>query len=446
MSKYYCIKNIGEVDYRTFYMMGVTSKSESDKYIGQFGTGSKYGIAALLRAGIDVVVYSGKTKIMFIPKKFEFSGKKFNQIFIKVGNKKMKETSMVVEMGEICWGVSEGLRELVCNAVDEGGFEYFMCDDLFGEEGCTRIYIKVCKDVIDFFNNFDILFAFNRREVDEFKVNNTIIKVYEKIGNDKFSGYRKGVRVVESTSMNSIYDYDISSILVGEDRKVTEWAFLWDLKNYINGFSNEVKERIFNLISTKNGAAFIENYLDVEYIPCDNSWASIVGDKVVLDEYDFMKYNNRLLGRDFVVLPKTWYKFFSSNTNVKTVKDIISASELKGWEVVDVDIYSEALIRKVVEFLNDIGYQISREDIVVANNFDSDSAYGQYIDGKFYINMSSIRKGFDDVLDTLVHEMFHKLSEAGDCTDKFERFIISEAIYFMKRYLFLLKGGNNEDS
>lgn len=444
MAKYYCIKNVGEVDYRTFYMMGVTSKSESNKSIGQFGTGSKYGIAALLRAGVDVIVCSGNTKIMFITKNFEFSSKRFNQIFIKVGNKRMKETSMVVEMGEICWGVSEGLRELVSNAVDEGGFEYFMCDDLYGEEGFTRIYIKVCKDVIEFFNNFDVIFAYNRRVVDEFRVNNTIIKVYEKIGNEKFSGYRKGVRVVESTSKNSIYDYDISSVSVGEDRKVTEWAFLWDLKNYVNGFSNEVKGRIFNLISTKNDVSFVESYLDVGYVSCSDSWLNVIGDKVVINEYDYIKYNNRLLGRDFVVVPNTWHKFFSSNAAIKTIKDVISASELRGWEIVDIDIYSEALIRKAVAFLNDVGYQISMEDIVVANNFDSGSVYGQYIDGKFYINMSSIRKGFDDVLDTLVHEMFHKLSEGGDCTDKFERFIISEAIYFMKRYLFLLQGDKKE--
>ena len=71
---------------------------------------------------------------------------------------------------------------------------------------------------------------------------------------------------------------------------------------------------------------------------------------------------------------------------------------------------------------------------------------GQYVDGKYYINQSSIRKGSDDVLDTLTHEMFHALSSAGDETRAFEDFIIKESIYHMKRLRLLLKKVQEGDS
>jgi hypothetical protein len=81
-----------------------------------------------------------------------------------------------------------------------------------------------------------------------------------------------------------------------------------------------------------------------------------------------------------------------------------------------------------------MGYSISREDIVVANNSSATAALGQFVAGKIYINSCVFRRGFDEVLDTITHELFHKISHGLDESRDFEDYLIKECLYHMKKW------------
>jgi hypothetical protein len=192
--KYICIKNDGEVDIRSFYVMGMSTKTDDDSTIGQFGTGNKYGIAALLRNNYKVIIKSGVKTISFKKVVTTFRGKDFEQIYIKEGRKEL-EASFTAEIGQLNWGVEQGLKELVSNAIDEGGMEISKENRLVGKKGETRVYISNLNRVAIFFKEVNKYFLLDREEP---LFCNTYGKIYNKNRNDTDTRiYRRGVLVYE---------------------------------------------------------------------------------------------------------------------------------------------------------------------------------------------------------------------------------------------------------
>ncbi len=154
MKKYRCIENTGEVDIRGFYVMGMSSKTDDPDTIGQFGTGNKYGITAILRSGNEVTIYSGSKKIKFTKKAVDFRGQSFEQVVIQLDGVDI-ESGMTVEMGKLSWTFEQGLREIISNAIDEGKMKISEVDKITSKKGVTRIFIKNTIGVSDFFKYFD---------------------------------------------------------------------------------------------------------------------------------------------------------------------------------------------------------------------------------------------------------------------------------------------------
>ena len=435
MSKYLCVENQGEVDIRSFYVMGISTKDYDKTKIGQFGTGNKYGITALLRDGHDVIVYSGKKKITFGTKKVSFREKAFNQVIVKVG-KSTKETGMAVEMGKIHWTTPKALRELISNAIDEGGFKIYETDEVIGEEGITRVYISFSPEIEKYMKMFDMEFTLNRDC--DIVYQGERFGVYEKQC-DGVIGYRRGVQVYFDAKRKAVFDYDFKDIDVGEDRVSSRWDFCRALRKAIVNMPVALKKRILDAVIGMDAKFYIESELEMSYEHCGADWEEILQDTIVIDTNTAAMLQKKLAGYKYIIVPYNWFEYFKKNSAIRTIESVLKQSALRGWEQVETDPYAEAIIDDVIQFLKDVGYVISRDQIVIANNNNQNAPFGQYVDGKYYINQSSIRRGFDDVLDTIVHEMFHALSEADDETLEFEDFIIKEALYHMKRLRVLLK-------
>ena len=76
-------KTPGLIDIRAFTVMGLSSKPNSDSPIGKFGTGLKMAIAVLVRNGIPVTLWIGRTKYTFRKKRIKFRGEEtFEQILM----------------------------------------------------------------------------------------------------------------------------------------------------------------------------------------------------------------------------------------------------------------------------------------------------------------------------------------------------------------------------
>lgn len=127
-------ENDGEIDSRCISAFGVNVK-ENENPIGFFGTGLKYALAVLLRAGHKVTLQSGTTEHRFSLSEATIRGKRFD--FIALDGAALGFTT---ELGKT-WELWMAYRELACNATDEGGLAFHMKSVPECVEGKTRVIV-----------------------------------------------------------------------------------------------------------------------------------------------------------------------------------------------------------------------------------------------------------------------------------------------------------------
>jgi hypothetical protein len=217
--KYLIIKNKGEVEEAALYLIGASSKRDSD-LIGFFGSGNKYAIANMLRRKIPFDIYSGKKRIKIEERIVKFRDKDYPQIIING-----KETSLTTEMGHT-WETWFCIREFYCNALDEGGAEIYTSDTKQEHQaGVTTIVIKVTNEVREVLVGFDNYFI-KREPIDTCKTRaRGVVKIFEHNNIDNyFKIYRKGINVSNKTERKSLFLYDSFDIEINESR-VFKYAF-----------------------------------------------------------------------------------------------------------------------------------------------------------------------------------------------------------------------------
>lgn len=163
------IQNKFEAPIDGFTTLGFTTST--DDTIGQFGSGSNHGILCCLRAGIDVIVYSGKTRLTFSTKdvtiKEDGIGNRITKrVTVRKGNGLARALDWDLNFGRKDWtNVGMALREFVSNAIDrhtkhegwEKGWESGELDislvnerDLRAKAGYTRVYVEVNDEVREY--------------------------------------------------------------------------------------------------------------------------------------------------------------------------------------------------------------------------------------------------------------------------------------------------------
>ena len=175
----------------------------------------------MMRKGIDFRIYSGLNELKFTTTKEQLKGKDFERICING-----KETSYTVTMGPTWtedWFV---LREIYCNALDEGSCLLIReTENDSPSEGKTRIYVEITENLKAVVNHWDHYFADERTPL--FTSGHTYTcflghedgeSVGQSIGvYPKTDGilYRRGIRVFKSE--NQLYDYNFNHVNINED-------------------------------------------------------------------------------------------------------------------------------------------------------------------------------------------------------------------------------------
>lgn len=234
--QYFMIENKGEVLPEAFTLLGASSKEDDNTKIGFFGSGNKYAIACLLRNDIDLIVYAGDQEITFGTLDKAFRGDAFKQITVNGDT-----TSITTRTGPN-WEVWMALRELICNAIDEGGYSYSVVDSITHEAGITRVFVEYTAEVANVVNDIDKLLAFKREIIAE-SADGTV-RMYESTN----SIYRKGIRCVPWDSEETLmYDYDIDTISLNESRLYeSSWDVSNGMRNVLSSCTN--KDVIRNVI------------------------------------------------------------------------------------------------------------------------------------------------------------------------------------------------------
>ena len=205
--KYLKIQNDGILDIRLVALMGGTTKSKDKFKIGQFGTGLKYTLAFLFRNNLDFKIFVGEEEVKINIEKEIIKDEVFEIICIN-GNR----TSITTKMGEdwLAWMI---VRELWCNALDEGNAVKEITEDAKGEAGTTTFFIQQDLQIQNVLKDWGKYFVHDLDPVWE----NDMYKLYP--GGNKLRIYKHGVLIFEDDSAPAIFSYDILNADINELRE-----------------------------------------------------------------------------------------------------------------------------------------------------------------------------------------------------------------------------------
>lgn len=420
--KYIRIKNIGEIEPQALHLVGASTKRNDNSKIGQFGSGNKYALAYLLRNDYPVKIFAGTKEISLETKKEVFRDQEFNVLWVN-GEK----TSITIEMGKD-WQFWQAIREIFCNAIDEGGHSLEMVNTIDPKEGETHFYIDTRKDVMEFMANFNTYFATGKRVLFECEAG----RILEKTG-DTANIYRRGIKCFNS-NRKSVFDYDFTDITIDENRLVLyPWHVeqkLWDLI-----FRCDNEEIILQILHNSENSEMIEgsvsDYSTIHASNMSDTFRSIIKKTKVapIGMSGMLKPDE--VG-NHVLIPTKVYKSVRGVLSDDNVGDKFKVNHLGGmFREIEISPLYEATIKQAKYFLSEVGFEIPYPIHVAL--FDSKDVAGCAHDGKIYLSDIVLEKGVNEVVSTIIEEFIHLKYSVEDETRDFQTAVISEFITYMKK-------------
>lgn len=406
--KYLKIQNDGELDIRLVSLMGGTTKSNDEFKIGQWGSGLKYTLAYLLKNNIDFKIFIGETEIKVTTETEVIRDESFEIICIDG-----QRTSITTQMGGAAWEPWTIIRELWCNALDEGGEYKEITELISGDSGKTTFFIQLDKDFQKVISEWDKYFIHSQTPLFE----NEEFKIYR--GGPSLRFYKQGVLILERQNTAGLFCYDIKNAEINELREFkgsAEYAIVRALANANSGvittFIENVTDDVFE------GKMSYDWYTHLGPI-----WKETIGNaKIIhqkaLDDMRAREVNVDLSG--IIVLPKNVYSFLS--------KEIPGISALRSADKVNefYEIHSEKLserLNEVFAILECCEYHIHPELKFIFGTFGDKNIQGQInLDTKeIYLSDSLLDKSLFNFVAVMIEENEHFKTGLQDCSRKFQQ-------------------------
>lgn len=388
--KYLKISNNGELDIRLVALMGGTTKA-NDKYkIGQFGTGLKYTLAFLFRNNLEFKIIVGDHEVKIHLEKEEIRGETFEIICING-----QRTSITTKMGED-WEAWMIVRELWCNALDEGGAERELTEDITGEKGKTCFYIQADRQIADVIKNWNKYFIHNNEPI----FSKGAYKVYP--GGNTLRFYKNGVLIFENDKQPALYSYDISNADINELREYR---------------GNQTSPIVYCLSAMDK--AFVRNYLDSvqeehwEYKmdwhwfqSMSEGWKDAVGSAKIITQKTLDTLKARGIAVDeatMILVPENLYKKLCDQ-----FEGIGATSVAAGLSdfFEDYDEKIEARIKQGLTILEACDYSFHPELEFIYGYFEDKTTLAQVHlkTKKVYVSKAFIQKPLFEVVSMLIEE------------------------------------------
>lgn len=435
------IQNEGVAPVEAYTLLGYSTARGTDA-IGQFGTGAKHGICVLLRAGIDVKVYCGNTRLIFSTIDDEVDGRSVKRVAVQVGRRKPRPLDWVLDFGAIDWTeVRMALREFVSNAIDqaEGGhLKIQMVENVKAKAGCTQVVIEETDEVRRFYANLSKHFL-------HFGGDPTA-SIIRKDEVSRCRIYRCGVFIRELGPSLCDYNFTAYQIEIDECRNLTDYA----AKAAIARLYRDCKSRediAFILTAFLEGTTdVIENNLDSFYL-CPytaeeeqkevwkGAWYQAAGDAIPCpdgqeDKGNFaMKKGFRVVKQPSEIWDKALKTF-----GITQLNDVLDGSEQQGRTVTEPTGAAQKAVQRVWEWLDAVGMTQDKEQPTV-QGFDSimngeSDTLGYVLPG---VSVVHLRNDLDGriLLETALEEVVHYVTGSTDGSRDIQDFIFR----FVTRWL-----------
>jgi hypothetical protein len=291
---YLLVQNPGVAPIEGFTLLGVSTTRGCgvEGAIGQFGSGNKHAINVLLRAGLKVIVYCGKTRLDFQTRDDEIDDgltrKLVKRVMCKMGGTSTRSIDLgwVLDFGAIDWtDLGMALREFISNAIDrtlrEENGEFCpamldgrlvvtpVCDEkIKAKDGYTRVYVEMNDEVQRYMDQLPKRFL--HFSSDPSQVRKSFLSKAERNLNGKKSAviYRAGVyvREIEENTDESVYDYNFKQdeLQIDECRNSSDYTIKAAIaKLYRKASVSELVPLFKTLVDQKPA---YESSLDPHYI------------------------------------------------------------------------------------------------------------------------------------------------------------------------------------
>ena len=397
--KYLKISNDGILDSYGLTKM-VSSKKGDDTKIGQFGSGLKYAIAFLLRNHYELRIFAGLREIEIIKKESSFRDRTFNELIIDG-----KETSFTDEMG-MDWELWQAIRELYCNAIDEGADSIDIVDNLSSDPGKTNIFVSIDGYLQEILNNWDNYFVNPSRVL--------------------FS-CKDGQILAKSGTYANFY---FTSISINESRVVsseyTLYQNMWKIINMCDNFT--IIDNIFrNLLMDEGMEGHPLSYSTIVWNMSDEFLDYLKTKPIIPTHYVLFMDKSELF--NYIVVPSIIYTKFSQFLPENPIKGI-NGNDSCTYKIVIPNAMIQATINAAEAFLKECKFDMPY-DIVVAK-FDKKNIYGTVSGNTIILNELRVNEGIQETVNTIIEEYIHIKYNVCDESRDFQTASINELINYMK--------------
>lgn len=441
MKQYILIQNDGEIETNSFELIGASTKRDEKGKIGFFGSGLKYSIAYMMRKGIDFKIFSGINELKFTTTKEQLKGKDFERICING-----KGTSYTVTMGPTWkedWYV---LREIYCNALDEGSCTIVKStENVSPSEDKTRIYIELTDVLANVIAQWDSYFADERVPL---FVSDPIYTCYlgsedDGVATQKISVfhktngtlYRKGIRV--GSNEKRMFDYGAEAVSINEDRTAKHsGAASYITINLFAIFADEgyIKSILRSGEDEKHCLEYGQLYSSDMHESVSDKWIEFSQQNILVVRERAGKWAEQLQSsrKEVFLVPSLLARALKIGQPTMSILGMGNVVNDTGFNDVAASAKMNFLLKEVLNSLKEMKYEVPFE-ISVAD-FDDEKVLGQadIETKKIYLSSTLFDMGRREIATTIMEETEHIKSKAGDETRQFQTHIFSQWLKSME--------------
>lgn len=409
--KYLKIQNNGLLDIRLVALMGGTTKSNDQYKIGQWGSGLKYTLAWLIKNNIDFHIFIGTERVEISTETETIRGEDFEIICING-----KRTSVTTMMGGKAWDPWMIVRELWCNALDEGGEKREITETTFGEADKTTFYIQASNELMQVWNNWGDYFVHDVEPLYE----SDDYRVYP--GSTSLKLYKQGVLIYEDKNQKSLFRYDSRGAEINELRE-----FKGAISREVVHALADANEKVVSYYYENINGNFFEASMDYDWWKdFGPQWKSTLGNAKIIHKKAMENMRGRGINVDeseYIVVPEKVYKFLTKKFD--GIGALRTANKIhEFFEVFDANL--DMKIKSALSTLEACGYFIHPELRFIYGVFGDKTVMAQInIDEKLImVSERMVDRPMFDVIAMIIEENEHFNTGLSDETRGFQQHFI----------------------